>query len=62
MNPRLAELAWYRANGKHPERIIKDTHGNEYVIGDWGWHRKHPDLPEFIEDRMRHEGVYEGKR
>lgn len=57
--PRIAELAWYRKHGKYPERITSDSKGLQYVIGDWAWHRKYPRKSEFIEERMRHECIYE---
>ena len=57
-NPRIAELEWYRKFGRYPERIRKDSLGLDYMIGDYAWHRKHPDRQEFVEERMRHEGVY----
>lgn len=46
------EVKWYRQRGKYPkQRICREYRGSgaEYVIGDWGWDRAHPDLPEKIE-------------
>jgi len=53
MNPiAFAEVAWYRANGRYPQtRIVKDSLGQEYVIGDWSWSRG-PYPPEIIEPYM----------
>jgi hypothetical protein len=50
------QVAWYRKNGKHPDRICKDNEGVEFVAGDWAWNRqndtskreyieKHPTFP-----------------
>ena len=52
LNPRYLEVKFYRENGKHKERIVKDADDNEYVIGDFSWNRKHKDKPEFIENAM----------
>lgn len=46
-----AEVSWYRRYGKHPGRIVRDSHGVEYVIGDWSWNRaRRPS--EYIEGAM----------
>ncbi len=51
MNSRELELNWYLANGKHPERIVLDSSGVPYVIGDVSWNQNHPDKEEHFEDR-----------
>ena len=33
------EVAWYRMNGRFPQRIKRDSRGREYVIGDISWNR-----------------------
>lgn len=41
-----AEVDWYRKHGRYPNtRIVQDSHGVEYVIGDWSWNRKHGTCP-----------------
>lgn len=54
VDPRPDEVMWYRAFGRYPdERIItSDRYGDEYVIGDWAWNRRHPDKPETVEPIM----------
>ncbi|MFZ2172351.1 MAG: hypothetical protein WAW61_22285 [Methylococcaceae bacterium] len=54
MNIREVELSWYRKNGKHDERIAKDSNGNEYVIGDDSWNSnpKNKDQHEFVDPDM----------
>ena len=55
MNIRLAELRWYRKYGKYAkERIIKDSQGKNYVIGDYSWNRKdvNKNRQEFVEPEM----------
>jgi hypothetical protein len=51
-----AEVAWYRKHGKHPQRIQRmyGGEGDEYVVGDWSWHRMHSDSTEWIDARMAH--------
>ena len=45
------EVEWYQKNGKHPERIVNDSTGQPYVIGDAAWNRAgRPN--EIIEQRM----------
>lgn len=54
MNIQKMEVEWYKKNGRHKDRLAL-TGGKIrelYVIGDWGWNRKHPDLSEFIEQAM----------
>ena len=55
-----AQVAWYRANGRWPAERIKREYrgqGNEYVVGDWSWHRLHPEyrMKEWIEPLMNHD-------
>ena len=47
-----SEVAWYFKHGRYPElRIVRDGHGQQYVIGDWSWNRMA--VPrEIIEDSM----------
>lgn len=52
-----AEVAWYRQHGKHSDRIRRAATGEEYVVGDWSWNRKHTDRHEVIEPRMWRERV-----
>lgn len=47
-----AEVEWYTAHGKYPERIARDSMGQRYVIGDWSWNLLHTDKPEVIEPLM----------
>ncbi len=35
VNPKPLEVKWYRDNGKYPDRITKDSSGDEYVISDY---------------------------
>jgi len=56
------QVVWYRSNGRYPDdRIVHDSGGNEYVIGDWSWSRMRKTCPtckqtirtgELIEHRM----------
>lgn len=41
------EVRWYRKHGRHPNRIRREHggRGDQYVIGDWSWHRI-PDAPD----------------
>ena len=48
------EVDWYRQHGRYPERIVMDSHGNEYVIGDWCWHTMMGKPLERIETTMRY--------
>ncbi len=48
---RELELEWYQANGDYPERIVLDSDGIPYVIGDRSWNQNHPDQEEYFEDR-----------
>jgi len=44
------EVEWYRQHGRFPERIVRDSKGIEYVIGDWSWNYTHDNKKrEFIE-------------
>jgi hypothetical protein len=52
VDPRPFYLEWYRKNGKHSERIVKDGQGRDYVIGDVSWNNRYPDKPEYIEYRV----------
>lgn len=55
MAVRKIELDWYRKNGKHKRRRIKeDANGNEYVVGDWSWNKfpKNKHRQEFCEPEM----------
>lgn len=52
-DPRIYELEWYKIYGKYPERIKRDSKGQEYVIGDWSWERNYPNKPEWIDYKMR---------
>jgi hypothetical protein len=45
------EVAWYRRHGRHPERVVRDGHGREYVIGDWSWERSHGPGAEMVEPK-----------
>jgi len=57
------EVAWYRQNGKYPHRLVRDSKGVQYVMGDWSWNRRHRPCPncnrpytterEVIEPQMR---------
>lgn len=49
------EVAWYRKHGKYPERIVRDSEGNEYVIGDESWNDLFPHKPECVELLMAKE-------
>lgn len=49
-----AEVEWYRRNGKYlRERIVRDSDGHPYVIGDWSWNRNPNNPYETIEPQMR---------
>jgi len=54
------ETQWYRSNGHYQERVRIDRDGQQYVVGDWSWHRNHPEKSECIEPRMERDGVYVG--
>jgi formate-dependent nitrite reductase cytochrome c552 subunit len=45
-------VTWYLQHGKYPNRIVKDSAGVKYVIGDWSWERRHPSKYESIEKRL----------
>lgn len=47
-----AEVEWYRQHGRFTERIDIDGHGQEYVIGDFGWFKMMRKPFEPIETRM----------
>jgi hypothetical protein len=55
------EVVWYRQYGKHPERIIRDGHGREYVIGDHSWNTSHADKLEYFEHRFEMEAKRRGE-
>lgn len=46
------QVRWYRRVGRHQDRVRRDSHGVEYVVGDWSWNRLYPQRPEFIDSRM----------
>lgn len=47
-----AEVRWYCKHGRYPkQRIVTDSRGQPYVIGDTHWNRGSRPL-EFIEDRV----------
>lgn len=48
------EVKWYRRHGRWPERICRDSQGNEYVVGDWSWNRNRltSEKEEYIEHLM----------
>ena len=53
MNQQIMEVVWYLKNGKYPnERIVKDSSGIPYVIGDWAWNRNDDNPIESIEPLM----------
>ena len=35
-----AEVRWYSQHGRFRHRIVRDSEGAEYVIGDWSWNRR----------------------
>jgi hypothetical protein len=47
------EVAWYRVNGRYPERIKTDANGQPFVIGDQSWNQNHPDKVEYFEPLTR---------
>lgn len=55
MNPiQEAEVEWYRRHGKYPrERIVRNSEGEPYVIGDWSWNRQANRPYETVEAQMR---------
>ena len=52
IDPRPIELAWYRQHGQYPQRIARDSHGAEYVIGDGSWNASHDWAKERVEPQM----------
>lgn len=48
-----AEVAWYRQNGLHHDRVATDSEGKPYVIGDDGWNRRHPKRQEWVDLAMK---------
>lgn len=46
-------VAWYRVNGKYPDRIHQSSSLGEYVVGDWSWNRNYPDRQEYIKPPKR---------
>ena len=55
LDPRPIEVAWYRQNGAHPQRIARDSSGAEYVIGDAAWNARHTWAAERVEAKMMRE-------
>lgn len=52
-NIQAREVAWYRQHSKYPsQRIRRTSSGAEYVVGDWGWHRRAGAPTEYIEGPM----------
>jgi hypothetical protein len=58
-NVQQAEVEWYEKHGLHSDRIVRDSTGQRYVIGDSSWNRKHPGRQESVESRMLR-AVYRG--
>ncbi len=53
VNPRPLEIKWYRKNGRYVDRIVKDSNGDKYVIGDDSWNTvKNKNRLECIEPDM----------
>ena len=52
IDPRPIEVAWYRQHGEYPQRIARDSSGNEYVIGDASWNARHEWARERVEPQM----------
>jgi hypothetical protein len=48
-----AEIDWYRKHGKYADRIVKDSHGKQYMIGDWAWNRSRHNRQEWVEAAFR---------
>jgi hypothetical protein len=48
-----AEIDWYRKHGKYADRIVKDSHGKQYMIGDWAWNRARHNRQEWFEPAFR---------
>ncbi len=56
---RQKEVEWYKKNGLFPERrIVRDSRGKEYVVGDATWQWCYQPSEE-IEKRMKSDGVYQ---
>lgn len=49
----ISEVEWYRKYGKHPERIVKDSSGQLYVIGDFSWNRPNTNKKEEFEPQYK---------
>lgn len=47
-----SEVEWYRQNGRHANRIVKDRSHNLYVIGDISWNQNPENMCEIIEPIM----------
>ena len=60
MNIKKAEVDWYRKNGKHSDRITKDSNSEEYMIGDWSWNgaKKNINRQEFVEPNAHYDIKY----
>jgi hypothetical protein len=52
INVQEAEVAWYEKNGKHKDRVARDSRGQRYVIGDASWNNRHPSREEMVESKM----------
>lgn len=52
------EVEWYREHGRHPERVVRDTHpaskssGLEMVVCDFSWNYHRPRQRETIQHQM----------
>jgi len=46
------EVQWYRANGKHQDRIRLDHLGREYVECDFTWNKTNHFRQESIRDQL----------
>lgn len=46
------EVEWYREHGRHPERIIRDSRGDEMVVCDFSWNYHRSRQRETIKHRM----------
>lgn len=47
------EVEQYRLYGNYPDRITRDSSGQEYMIGDWSWNRLPQNKREFFEPVLR---------
>lgn len=53
------ETEWYQIHGQHMKRLVRDSEGVWYPIGDWSWNRENPEKPEYIEPAMRDARIHE---